>query len=29
MARLNSIDYFKRSLLEFATENDPLYAMPQ
>ncbi len=29
MARLNYIDYFKRALLEFATENDPLYAMLQ
>ena len=29
MARLNYIDYFKRALLEFAAESDPLYAMLQ
>ena len=29
MARLNYIEYFKRALLEFATESDPLYAMLQ
>lgn len=27
MARLNYIDYFKRALLEFVLEDDPLYAM--
>ena len=29
MARTNYIEYFKRALLEFATEEDPLYAMLQ
>jgi putative transposase len=29
MARLNYIDYFKRALLEFVLEDDPLYAMLQ
>ena len=29
MAKLNYIEYFKGALLEFATENDPLYAMLQ
>jgi transposase-like protein len=29
MARLNYIDYFKRALLEFVAEEDPLYAMLQ
>ena len=29
MARLNYIEYFKRALLEFMSESDPLYAMLQ
>jgi putative transposase len=29
MAKLNYIEYFKRALLEFMSENDPLYAMLQ
>ncbi len=29
MARLNYIDYFKKALLEFVLEDDPLYAMLQ
>jgi hypothetical protein len=29
MAKLKYIDYFKRALLEFVLEDDPLYAMLQ
>ena len=29
MAKLNYIEYFKRALLEFAAESDPLFAMLQ
>ena len=29
MARLNYIEYFKRTLLKFMSESDPLYAMLQ
>ncbi len=29
MAKLNYIEYFNRTLLKFAEESDPLYAMLQ